>query len=43
LLYLGEHYLTDELAGLALALAVNRAKHPLERFAEAVLELGPDS
>jgi membrane-associated phospholipid phosphatase len=40
LLYLGEHYVTDELAGLALALAVNRAKHPLERFAEAVLELG---
>jgi membrane-associated phospholipid phosphatase len=41
LVYLGEHYVTDELAGLLLALAVNRARLPLERAAEAVLDLGP--
>ncbi|MGH2885775.1 MAG: phosphatase PAP2 family protein, partial [Solirubrobacteraceae bacterium] len=41
LVYLGEHYVTDELAGLLLALAVNRAKRPLERVANALLELGP--
>jgi membrane-associated phospholipid phosphatase len=41
LVYLGEHYVTDELAGLALALAVNRAQGPLTRFANAVLDLGP--
>jgi membrane-associated phospholipid phosphatase len=41
LVYLGEHYVTDELAGLALALAVNQARRPLERAAEVVLDLGP--
>jgi membrane-associated phospholipid phosphatase len=41
LVYLGEHYAGDLLAGLALALAVNQAKHPLERLAERVLDLGP--
>ncbi len=41
LVYLGEHYVTDELGGLALALAVNRAKYPLERLADAVLSFGP--
>ncbi len=41
LVYLGEHYLAEELAGLALALAVNRARRPLERLAGRVLELGP--
>jgi len=37
---LGEHYVTDELAGLVLALAVDRAERPLERLAGAVLSLG---
>jgi membrane-associated phospholipid phosphatase len=41
LVYLGEHYISDELAGLALALAVNRARRPLGRLANTVLELGP--
>jgi hypothetical protein len=41
LVYLGEHYLTDELAGLALELGVNRARRPLARAAETVLDLGP--
>jgi membrane-associated phospholipid phosphatase len=41
LVYLGEHYVTDELAGLALALAVNRAGRPLERAAGALLNSGP--
>jgi membrane-associated phospholipid phosphatase len=41
LVYLGEHYVTDELAGLTLAVAVNRARPRLERLAGAVLELGP--
>jgi membrane-associated phospholipid phosphatase len=41
LVYLGEHYVTDEIAGLVLALAVNRAKGPLERAAKALLDLGP--
>jgi membrane-associated phospholipid phosphatase len=41
LVYLGEHYLTDLLAGLALALAVNGARVPLEALAERVLSLGP--
>jgi membrane-associated phospholipid phosphatase len=41
LVYLGEHYVTDELAGLALALAVNRARRPLARAAQGLLELGP--
>jgi membrane-associated phospholipid phosphatase len=42
LVYLGEHYVTDELAGLVLALAVNRARRPLERAAQALLDLGPN-
>jgi membrane-associated phospholipid phosphatase len=41
LVYLGEHYVGDLLAGLALALAVNAARRPLERAADAVLSLGP--
>jgi membrane-associated phospholipid phosphatase len=41
LVYLGEHYVVDELAGLALALAVNQARRPLERAAQALLDLGP--
>jgi membrane-associated phospholipid phosphatase len=41
LVYLGEHYVTDELAGLVLALAVNRARRPLARGAQALLDLGP--
>jgi membrane-associated phospholipid phosphatase len=41
LVYLGEHYVTDELAGLALALAVNSAKHRLARLANALFDLGP--
>ncbi|HKR98635.1 MAG TPA: phosphatase PAP2 family protein [Candidatus Dormibacteraeota bacterium] len=40
LVYLGEHYVIDELAGLALALTVNLARRPLERAADAVLSLG---
>jgi membrane-associated phospholipid phosphatase len=43
LVYLGEHYVTDELAGLGLALAVNRAGRPLARATGAILELGPKS
>jgi membrane-associated phospholipid phosphatase len=41
LVYLGEHYLIDELVGLALVLAVSCAGRPLERLADAVLALGP--
>jgi membrane-associated phospholipid phosphatase len=41
LVYLGEHYVGDLLAGLALALAVDASRVPLARAAEAVLELGP--
>jgi membrane-associated phospholipid phosphatase len=41
LVYLGEHYVVDELAGLALAVAVNRAKDPLSKAARALLDLGP--
>jgi membrane-associated phospholipid phosphatase len=41
LVYLGEHYVTDELAGLVLALLVNSARRPLGRLANAALELGP--
>jgi membrane-associated phospholipid phosphatase len=41
LVYLGEHYVIDLLAGVALALAVNRARQPLERFAQAILSRGP--
>lgn len=40
LVYLGEHYVLDTVTGLALALAVNQAKSPLERLATRVLELG---
>lgn len=39
LVYLGEHYVTDELAGLALALAVNRCKGSLARGAQRLLGL----
>jgi membrane-associated phospholipid phosphatase len=39
LVYLGEHYVVDELAGLALALAVDRARQPCERLAATVLAL----
>jgi membrane-associated phospholipid phosphatase len=42
LVYLGEHYVTDLVAGLALALTVHRARAPAERVARAVLSLGPD-
>jgi membrane-associated phospholipid phosphatase len=42
LVYLGEHYVTDELAGLALALGVNGARRPIGRAAQAVLDLGPN-
>ena len=41
LVYLGEHYVGDLLAGLALALGVNAARHGLECAAERVLALGP--
>lgn len=41
LVYLGEHYVTDELAGLALAVAVNHAEQPLARIADALFGLGP--
>jgi membrane-associated phospholipid phosphatase len=41
LVYLGEHYVLDELAGLGLALAVNRARRPLEWAANRILSLGP--
>jgi membrane-associated phospholipid phosphatase len=41
LVYLGEHYVVDELAGLALALVVNRSTKPLERLAAGLLNLGP--
>lgn len=43
LVYLGEHYVTDLLAGLALAVAVNSTRGPLERLAKGVLGLGPES
>ena len=41
LVYLGEHYVGDLLAGLALALGVNAARRPLERGADWLLGLGP--
>ncbi|HKO28951.1 MAG TPA: phosphatase PAP2 family protein [Solirubrobacteraceae bacterium] len=41
LVYLGEHYVVDLLAGLALALGVNAARQGLECVAERVLALGP--
>ena len=43
LVYLGEHYITDELAGLTLALTVNRARRPLEGAANLLLRLGSRS
>jgi len=41
LVYLGEHYVGDVLAGLVLALSVNAAQGPLERATERILRLGP--
>jgi membrane-associated phospholipid phosphatase len=41
LVYLGEHYVIDLLAGLVLALGVNAAREPLERAADRLLGLGP--
>jgi membrane-associated phospholipid phosphatase len=41
LVYLGEHYVGDLLAGLALALGVNAARRPLASAATHVLDLGP--
>lgn len=41
LLYLGEHYASDLLAGLSLALAVSRARRVPQGIAKAVLSLGP--
>jgi membrane-associated phospholipid phosphatase len=41
LVYLGEHYVADLLAGLALALSVNAARQPVGRVAERILALGP--
>jgi membrane-associated phospholipid phosphatase len=41
LVYLGEHYVGDLVAGLMLTLSVNRARKPLERAADLVLSLGP--
>jgi membrane-associated phospholipid phosphatase len=41
LVYLGEHYVVDLLAGLTLALGVNVARQPLESVAERILALGP--
>jgi membrane-associated phospholipid phosphatase len=38
LVYLGEHYVTDLVAGLGLALALNRRRDPLERLGRAVLD-----
>jgi membrane-associated phospholipid phosphatase len=40
LVYLGEHYVADVLAGLALAIAVDHAGRPLAQAGEAVLSLG---
>jgi membrane-associated phospholipid phosphatase len=37
LVYLGEHYVTDLLAGLALTVLVNARRQPLERGAQALL------
>jgi membrane-associated phospholipid phosphatase len=41
LVYLGEHYVSDLLAGLTLTLTVHRNRGPLERLADQVLSLGP--
>jgi membrane-associated phospholipid phosphatase len=43
LVYLGEHYVSDLLAGLLLAVTVNAAGAPLERALEGILRLGPES
>jgi membrane-associated phospholipid phosphatase len=43
LVYLGEHYVTDLLAGQLLALAVNAGGKPLERGADAFWRLGPEN
>lgn len=43
LVYLGEHYVGDVLAGLSPALSVNAARGPLERATDRVLGLGPRS
>jgi membrane-associated phospholipid phosphatase len=40
LVYLGEHYVGDLLAGLTLAVSVNTARRPLERGTDALLGLG---
>jgi membrane-associated phospholipid phosphatase len=42
LVYLGEHYVTDLVAGLGLALAVQASRAPAERAAQAILDLGPE-
>jgi membrane-associated phospholipid phosphatase len=41
LVYLGEHYVIDLIAGLTLALGVNRAKRPLARIAVGALSVAP--
>jgi membrane-associated phospholipid phosphatase len=41
LVYLGEHYVSDVVAGLGLAVSVNAGRRPAERLAERVLALGP--
>jgi membrane-associated phospholipid phosphatase len=40
LVYLGEHYVVDLLAGLMLATAVNSARRPLEAAAQRLLGFG---
>jgi membrane-associated phospholipid phosphatase len=42
LVYLGEHYVTDLVAGLALALAIHGLRAPAEQAAQAILDLGPE-
>jgi membrane-associated phospholipid phosphatase len=42
LVYLGEHYVTDLLAGLALATAINASRPVVERVAQALLGPPPD-
>jgi membrane-associated phospholipid phosphatase len=42
LVYLGEHYLTDLLAGLMLSLSVYVARGPIERMAGAMFSLSPE-
>jgi membrane-associated phospholipid phosphatase len=41
LVYLGEHYVSDLIAGFTLALAVHQARQPVERLAQRILDLGP--